>query len=644
MLYDNNTIKNYQSAPDYLNAYDYAGGASGYNRANKGIESGVSNVAGGVLENIPVVSSFYKLGNSAYKGLKSTNSGTGDFFASWFAPHHQILGTLDDSKKINKRRKNLDLTYSADGRVMAGGNKDVFNDYVKDKNRNTATGLLNFFDPSGSTGSVIRGKDKRAEEQATIDYNNRLQEFYNAQTGNMMQDYEQINPVKYDSSITQGLIGGAMGLFSQYGKKKQDNNVQEVGYSDNTLPQDNIGTNQDTTIQLDAQGNNYNWNAGTYGFKDGGVMVHGGKGKDDIALVDTTTGEDTGKRVTKGEMLVINKDNVSALQSALKNKDKDTIFEIINSQFQQEPTIMNNEQHFAEGGKMARYVPQNLSSEDRQKLLSDDTVDYFMTDEEGNVVGPLTSYTNEQFAKVGSNTPDETLFSKTVENGTNTDNETIAKSVYESKASSKPWLDKIKGITDTIGGNAYDGWRFGMGVENSMKPLPEWQLPYDYLNYGEKLKTESTRGLTPLELAGLNQQANQNLAYGKENVYNLANGNAGTALGNIQSLGNQRMDDALKIASLNKAQERVNMDKYGSWLNGSTTWDRQQFLDKLTQDERTKSAAAQLAQDAYHNMKDRQDYNSAYGRGSQYQEYQNAVLQAKLLDNEAKQNYINSLK
>lgn len=75
----------------------------------------------------------------------------------------------------------------------------------------------------------------------------------------------------------------------------------------------------------------------TQGFNEGGVMVVGGEGNDDIALVEAKTGKDTGKRVSKGEMIVVSKDNVSKIKKAVKSKDKEKTFKVVEAQLKQKP-------------------------------------------------------------------------------------------------------------------------------------------------------------------------------------------------------------------------------------------------------------------------------------------------------------------
>lgn len=79
------------------------------------------------------------------------------------------------------------------------------------------------------------------------------------------------------------------------------------------------------------------------GFDDPPVLVHGGSvGTDKIALVNTETGQDTGKRVDEGEMLVVSKETLDALQTALTKKDKKAVFDLMLDQVKQKPTITDD--------------------------------------------------------------------------------------------------------------------------------------------------------------------------------------------------------------------------------------------------------------------------------------------------------------
>lgn len=626
MLYSSNTPMAYTPQPSYLDAYSYAGGASGYNRATAGgWESTVSDTAGGVLGNIPVISSFYNLGTSAYKGLKSTDTATGDAFANVFGPHHQLLSNLDNTRDLAKRKKRLQFVEGADGKMTYAGNRNTLNNYVKDRKKEEITGTLSILDTvlplfGTSAAAAIEGKPDRQKEQDVINYNKKLQNFYQQQTGVYMPSYEVKDATPYNSSITQGLMGGATSLFQQYVGKKDASQGQGTsqGQGQNTFTSMPLDTTQmvyDPQVQITPQGDNMNWNAGTYGFNNGGVAVVGGNGNDDIALVDTSSGEDTGVRVEKGEMLVISKENVEAIENALENGDKNSIYDIIRKQFKEEPKEMNNEKRLENGGT----INVNPTSSNMNWAMNYD---------------------------IPNTNPIDYLYGKeTIIDG---EYPLITQSLYESEVpatnnNNKSIYDALKNINfSSIAGNAYDGYRYGLGLDNASKELPRWTLPTDYLQYGTKLKSESETGLSPEELSLLNTTANENLRYGMENVYNLAGGNAGLALANINNLGSNRLQDAIKIASLNKSQERDNLATYGNYLKDMNSYDRRLFLDKLSQDESTKSAAAQLTQDAYKNMSNRADYDRTYGQGSVYDQLQREYVRQQQLETEARQNYINN--
>lgn len=108
------------------------------------------------------------------------------------------------------------------------------------------------------------------------------------------------------------------------------------------------------------------------GYKHGGVMVTGGQhGKDDIALVNVNTGEDTGKRVTSGEMVVFSKETLHELKEAMGEKDKGTVFRLVKNQIEKTP---NEEGGMADGG-MTNTKSQNAAFWTSSAL--GDVYDYF---------------------------------------------------------------------------------------------------------------------------------------------------------------------------------------------------------------------------------------------------------------------------
>ena len=96
--------------------------------------------------------------------------------------------------------------------------------------------------------------------------------------------------------------------------------------------------------------------------KGGSVQVKGGNGNDDIALVDTNTGEDTGVRVEKDEMIVFSKKNVEALEKAIASGKKSDVFNIVKDQLSQHPEVKEGETMFAGGGKLSKGAQLHLDN------------------------------------------------------------------------------------------------------------------------------------------------------------------------------------------------------------------------------------------------------------------------------------------
>ena len=150
-------------------------------------------------------------------------------------------------------------------------------------------------------------------------------------------------------SYVAGGVKGAMGMSNQ----QQTYGFPTGGDANPTAPQMYDGTPQINTAQ---QEGNMDWtgafnNSGNQispptNLKKGGKVVVGGNGNDDIALVNTNTGDDTGVRVSEGEMLVVNKDRLNALKKAIEGKNHKGVFNIIKAQID-EPVDGKN---FKEGG------------------------------------------------------------------------------------------------------------------------------------------------------------------------------------------------------------------------------------------------------------------------------------------------------
>lgn len=102
----------------------------------------------------------------------------------------------------------------------------------------------------------------------------------------------------------------------------------------------------------------------------GSVMVEGGKGGDDIALVDTNTGQDTGVRVEKDEMIVFSKKNVEALEQAIKMGKKNDVFSIVKDQLKQKPEVKEGRTvGFSGGGPYDKLTEAELKKAYKEETM-----------------------------------------------------------------------------------------------------------------------------------------------------------------------------------------------------------------------------------------------------------------------------------
>ena len=153
-----------------------------------------------------------------------------------------------------------------------------------------------------------------------------------------------------------------------------------------------LQSNTDNTDLSDANGNpiqnapledpGFNYNAdpiGSGGAGAGGdvsVATSGGfwkgglaaLGKDDIALVDTKDGSDTGIRLQAGEMLVVSRKTLAKLNTALKDGDHKEVYDLMKAQVKVAPTVKNGKEGHVKGGVSSTEidVDKELADIDKQ--------------------------------------------------------------------------------------------------------------------------------------------------------------------------------------------------------------------------------------------------------------------------------------
>ena len=168
--------------------------------------------------------------------------------------------------------------------------------------------------------------------------------------GNLGSIFNGLGQNKGFMQLMQGLIQrNNQNAFA----KKDDaaTNALNKSQLDTTTPYGNgtLGNNAGGLDTSDA--NNFDFSQGTgtgitsdaavtpitqTGFWKGGLAP---LGKDDIALVDTKDGSDTGIRLQAGEMLVVSRKTLDKLNSALKDGDHKEVYDLMKAQVKVAPTV-----------------------------------------------------------------------------------------------------------------------------------------------------------------------------------------------------------------------------------------------------------------------------------------------------------------
>jgi hypothetical protein len=350
----------------YENPSSYTQYGTGETGANKGQangwEQGVSNAGTGVLDGMGL-GMFGQVGKMGYNGFKQMDNPAGDVMSQFFGPHHVMLGNVDDYKAGMIDKKDL-------GKVQA---------------QNTLGWLLPGI---GSIwGAIDQGK-RRRDFANNANYVNNTNPFLFALDDKGLQfanpKAKAPAPVG-DKTGWLAALGSAVGSGIKKGidSKKSKNAVapnteadlnqdqpKNLAFMQNPLGDNPAidNSNKESATRFgggDNQGYNdqFNWSWKKQGFKKGGsVKVEGGEGNDDIALVDTNTGEDTGVRVEKDEMIVFSKKNVEALEKAISAGKKNEVFSIVKNQIKQHPEVKEWEAGFSGGGKLSKGAQLHLDN------------------------------------------------------------------------------------------------------------------------------------------------------------------------------------------------------------------------------------------------------------------------------------------
>jgi len=470
--------------------------------------------------------------------------------------------------------------------------------------------------------------------------------------------------------------------------------------------------------------------------KGGSVQVKGGKGNDDIALVDTNTGEDTGVRVEKDEMIIFSKKNVEALEKAVGKNQKGLVFKLVKNQMAKHGEAIEGEKHFKVGGYedlptedasvarvQSKKMRELLSGEDANSLSNIDkrlaelskkqlipsvqneidnlkeirkrygkdgvtysetpskefnyTIPYgygintnpnygkdvttskplanipFINNQNGTIVLPKGTPTSRAGTSSTTSNSSATSNKTTTTTATTTPAVTTTPFVKKDypamldpnatlKGLNMPYAKTINTTAEKTNndelynalGYAGDAVKLGLGMQAASRKLPQWQISDNWNEYMGKLKFMSNMGLTPEQKAQYLDTADRTYQYDTANIYNLANGNAGTVLGNLGRANTNRYRAGVELAVADRSAQNANNANYGGWLAKDEQYRKNVFDENRNQLAMTKQAGMQLASDALANLENRTDYNRFYGKGSQLEKLQNMQLEKQQYEND----------
>lgn len=179
-----------------------------------------------------------------------------------------------------------------------------------------------------------------------------------------------------------------------------------------------------------------------------------------------------------------------------------------------------------------------------------------------------------------------------------------------------------------------DVFNLFMGMKGASEKLPEFKVPSAFTDYENRMRELSYQGLTDVEMATARRDLERSYAYDVNAIGQFAGGRPGVALANLGRAASSYQGglNALNVASAQ--MQRSNLANYGNVVGTRLGLEQADFNLRYQQAMQNKMAGAQLAADALSNIQGRYDYQKAYGEGSAYSQYQNAMLENLKYQNE----------
>lgn len=191
---------------------------------------------------------------------------------------------------------------------------------------------------------------------------------------------------------------------------------------------------------------------------------------------------------------------------------------------------------------------------------------------------------------------------------------------YNQQAFDDTYAPDFQNDSDLLG-TVMDAGRGIMGMIGANEEIPEYSRGAMFSQAMGDAAQMRNEGLSADELAYRERQGEEAFGYDVKNIRRLAGGSGGVALANLGRATGQLYDNKSRTAAEDEGARRMNRQNFQQMALQDENINRRIFEDDLRQAEMTKQAGSQLIQDALGNIKEREDYNKQFGKGSVYYEY-----------------------
>jgi hypothetical protein len=168
-----------------------------------------------------------------------------------------------------------------------------------------------------------------------------------------------------------------------------------------------------------------------------------------------------------------------------------------------------------------------------------------------------------------------------------------------------------------------------MGLKGAMEEIPEYEKGEMFKAYTDEAYRQRNMGYTPEEIGLRKQLAERGFGYDVKNIRRLTGGSAGVALGNLGRAAGTLQNRYAQIAAEDSAIRRLNQQRFDRAASADETLNRRKFEDDFKVAMMNKEMGAQLVRDKMTDMRERQQFEQQYGKGSVYDAMSREMLKSQ---------------